>query len=150
MIADFKSQPFIIILFGATGDLTSRKIIPALYNLFLDDWLPEQFVIIGSSIDKVSEEDFRKKLFDAVNQFSRKGKAEEKKWAEFSSRIFYQVADFNNSDSFKEFGVNIQHYQDEWKKEVQVIYYMAVAPNYFSVIAENISKNKLVTIVQLI
>jgi glucose-6-phosphate 1-dehydrogenase len=98
MITDIKSKPYVIVLFGATGDLTSRKIIPALYNLFLDNWLPDQFVILGCSIDKLSDEEFRKKLFSAVNQFSRKGKAEGKKWTEFASHMFYQNADFNNSE----------------------------------------------------
>jgi glucose-6-phosphate 1-dehydrogenase len=143
MPANIKSRPFIFVLFGATGDLTSRKIIPALYNLFLDNWLPDQFVIIGSSRSELSDDDFRKKLLDAVNQFSRKGKAEENKWKEFSSCIFYQSAEFNNAGSFKGLGDKIKQHQEEWKQEAHVIFYLAVAPQFFGVIAENISKNKL-------
>jgi glucose-6-phosphate 1-dehydrogenase len=143
MVSDLKSQPYIFILFGATGDLTSRKIIPALYNLFLENWLPDQFLIVGSSKVEISEEAFRDKLWTAVNTFSRSGPAEESKWAEFASRICYINADFTDADSFKPFGETIAHYQNEWQKEVHVIYYLAVAPSLFGVIAENISKNKL-------
>ncbi len=143
MITNIKDQPTIFILFGATGDLTSRKIIPALYNLFLDNWLADQFVIIGSSRTELNDDNFREKLLEAINKYSRKGKAEESKWKEFSSRIFYQAAEFDNADSFKEFGVKIQQYKEEWKTDPHLIYYLAVAPKYFGVIAENISKNKL-------
>ncbi len=138
-----KTQPCIIVLFGATGDLTSRKIIPALYNLFLDNWVPDEFVIIGTSIDKLTDDAFRLKLLDAVNQFSRKGKVESERWNEFSAKLFYLQSDFNNAESFKVIGDKISVYQNEWKKVTQVIYYLAVAPDYFGVIAENISKNNL-------
>lgn len=143
MITNIKEHPYIIILFGATGDLTSRKIIPALYNLFLDNWLPDQFVIIGCSFVKISDDEFRNNLLEGTNQNSRKGKVEDKKWLEFASRIFYQVADFNDTDSYRSFKTTIDNYQSEWKKEAQIIFYLAVAPKFFGIIADNISKNNL-------
>ncbi len=141
---NLKSQPYIFILFGATGDLTSRKIIPALYNLYLDNWLPNQFVIIGTSFDKFSDDDFKNNLLEDVNKFSRKGKAEESQWAGFASRISYVWSDFNDAGTFAQFGESIAHYKNEWDKPVQIVYYMAVAPNFFGIIAENIAKNNLV------
>lgn len=143
MNENIKSQPYIIVLFGATGDLTTRKIIPALYNLFLDNWLPDQFLIFGNGRSQMSDKEFRDKLLDGVNKFSRKGKAKIGKWTEFSSHIFYYTADINNTDTYKELGVRIQHHQNELKKEAHLIYYLAVPPQYFGVITENISKNKL-------
>ena len=143
MIANLKSKPLIFILFGGSGDLASRKIIPALYSLFLDNYLPDQFVIIGSGRRKLDDTDFREKLLEGINMFSRKGKAETAKWKEFSARIFYQSSDINNTDSYKEFGARIQQYQQEWKKEAHIIFYLAVDSSFFGVIAENISKNKL-------
>lgn len=140
MKENIKTQPYIIVLFGATGDLTSRKIIPALYNLFLDNYLPDQFSIIGTSIDKLSDEEFRKNLYDAVNEFSRKGKVEESKWMDFANRINYLKSDFNDAATFKPIGEKIQAYKKEWNQETQIIYYLAVAPDFFGVIAENISK----------
>jgi len=143
MTLNIKSQPFIFILFGGSGDLASRKIIPALYNLFLDGWLPDQYVIMGSGRRKLSDKAFRTKLFEAINKFSRKGKAKAGKWTEFSANIFYQSADINDNGAYKEFAVKIQHHQTVWKKDAQVIYYLAVASKFFAVIAENIFKNKL-------
>jgi len=143
MESTIKSKPTIFIIFGGTGDLNGRKITPALYNLFLDNWLPDDFAIFGTSRTKLTDDDFRKELLEKVNQFSRKGKVEKKKWTEFSSHIFYQASDLNDSKIYKEIATRILHYKEEWKQEPNIIYYMAVSPNLFSVIAENISNNKL-------
>ena len=142
-MVNIKSQPFILILFGGSGDLAARKIIPGLYNLFLDGWLPDQFTIIGNGRRKLSDADFRDKLLDGINKFSRKGKAAADKWTDFSARIFYQSANVNDAGAYKAFGVSIQQHREEWKKEANVIYYLAVSSNFFEVITENISKNKL-------
>lgn len=69
-----KSQPTIFFIFGATGDLSSRKLGPALYNLFLDGFMPEQFSIVGTGRTKLSDEDFQTKMHEGINQFSRTGK----------------------------------------------------------------------------
>ena len=143
MTSSMKSQPTIFIIFGATGDLNQRKITPALYNLFLDNWLPEQFTIIGTGRSALTDDDFRRKLLDGINEFSRKGKAEKSKWAEFSSRVLYQAVDLNDEKAYANFGKTILSYQQEWKRDPNVIYYLAVAPKLFPVIAESISKNKL-------
>ncbi len=144
MITNIKEEPYLFVLFGATGDLTSRKIIPALYNLFLDNWLPNEFVIIGCSYSEVEVEVFRKNLLEGINQNSRKGKADAKQWKEFSAKIVYQQLDFNNAASFKPLKAIIDKYHKGWKKEAQIIYYLAVAPKFFGLIADNIAKNNLI------
>ncbi|MGI4750934.1 MAG: glucose-6-phosphate dehydrogenase [Janthinobacterium lividum] len=140
-----KNQPTVFVIFGGTGDLNWRKITPALYNLFLDDWLPNQFSIIGTGRTKLSNDDFKAKLLDGINQFSRSGKADPKKWDTFSENIVYQPADLNDSGTYVEFGNLIKKYEADWKLEANVIYYLAVAPQFFPIIAENISKSGLAT-----
>src|ERR1700743_1552653 len=143
MSANTHSEPTIFIIFGGTGDLNARKIAPALYNLFLDGWLPKQFSIIGTGRTKLSDEDFRKKLHDDINQFSRSGKTDEKKWAEFVNNVYYQVSDATDAETYKEFGKRIEKHNAEWKTKANVLFYLAVAPNFFPIIASNISKAKL-------
>ncbi|MEP7231992.1 MAG: glucose-6-phosphate dehydrogenase [Ginsengibacter sp.] len=138
-----KSQPVIFFIFGGTGDLNKRKITPALYNLFLDNWLPEKFIIIGTGRSVSTDAAYRKKLLDGINQFSRKGKAKKSKWDEFAARIFYQSGNVNDAKSYKAFTATIKKYEAEWKQKPVIIYYLAVSPNLFPVIAGNISKNKL-------
>ncbi len=136
-------QPVIFIIFGGTGDLNLRKITPALYNLFCDNWLPEQFAIIGTARSKLTDEDFRARLLDGTSRFSRTGKPDAAKWEKFSSRVFYQPADVKDVKAYQEFSTRISDLTQQWQKEPHVIFYMAVSPSFFPTIAENISKNKL-------
>jgi len=143
MYSTIKSQPTIFIIFGGTGDLNSRKLAPALYNLFLEGWLPDQFSIIGTGRTPLSDDDFKEKILEGINSFSRSGKAQEDKWAEFSQHLFYQVSDVKDPATYKEFGTRINNHNEEWGKKANVIYYLAVSPNFFPIIAENISKANL-------
>ena len=138
-----KASCTIFLIFGGTGDLTKRKIMPALYNLFLDNWLPENFAIIGSSSSEMSDDKYKSELLSAVTQFSRNGKPKKEDWAKFSSHITFQSADITDPSAFKPFGELIENYKKEWDKTPSIIYYCAVAPRFFSIIAENISKSKL-------
>lgn len=143
MYSTLKSQPVIIIIFGGTGDLNSRKLAPALYNLFLDGWLPDEFSIIGTGRTSLTDEAFAEKLLEGINKFSRRGKAKKENWAAFSKHLFYQAADVKEVKAYKEFGTRIDKLNSEWKTSANVIYYLAVAPDLFPIIAENISKAKL-------
>lgn len=138
-----KSEPSIFIIFGGTGDLTRRKIMPALYNLFLANWLPTEFAIIGTSSTKTSDEKYISDLLDAINEFSRNGKAKKEEWEKFASHITFQDADLTQAATFKPFGKLIEKYKKEWQKTPSIIYYCAVAPRFFCTIAENISKSKI-------
>jgi glucose-6-phosphate 1-dehydrogenase len=138
-----KSQPTIFFIFGGTGDLNKRKITPALYNLFLDNWLPEKFIIIGTGRSVFTDAAYRKKLLDGINQFSRKGKAKKSKWDEFAAHIFYQSGNVNDTKSYKVIAATIKKYEAEWKQKPVIIYYLAVSPGLFPVIAGHISKSKL-------
>lgn len=138
-----KAKPTIFLIFGGTGDLTQRKIMPALFNLFMDDWLPEKFLIIGTSSTKMGDEKYKSELLSAVNQFSRSGKAKKEDWAEFSSHITHQTADITDAASFKPFGDLIDKFKKECDRSPSIIYYCAVAPHFFAPIAENITKAKL-------
>lgn len=138
-----KSQPTIFFIFGGTGDLNSRKLAPALYNLFVDGWMPEQFAIVGTGRTQLSDDDFRAKIHDGINQFSRSGKTVESKWAEFSKNVYYQVSDAKDASTYKEFSKRIEERKTEWKQDPNVIFYLAVSPNFFPIIASNIAKAKL-------
>jgi len=143
MNATLKPDPTIFVIFGGTGDLNFRKLAPALYNLYSDGWLPEQFSIIGTGRTKFNDEDYRTKLHEEIDQHSRSGKTDEAKWGEFSKHIFYQVADAKDSNSYGEFATRIDNHNKEWNTKANVIYYLAVSPNFFQVIAENIAKSGL-------
>ncbi|HMI66653.1 MAG TPA: hypothetical protein VK517_11475, partial [Cyclobacteriaceae bacterium] len=88
-----QSQPTLFFIFGGTGDLTSRKLIPALFNLFLDSWLPQNFAIVGLGRTEQTDDQFRTALLGDINTFSRRGKADVEKWKGFSSHVHYHGSD---------------------------------------------------------
>lgn len=141
--ANKKSNPTIFIIFGGTGDLTKRKIIPALFNLFLENRLPEKIAIIGTGRSKFTDAKYRTSLLEAVDEFSRRGKAKKEDWAKFASNISYQTANIKDVEQYKEFGSRIDTLKKEWKETPSVVYYCAVSPDLFCTIAENVSKSKL-------
>lgn len=143
MVNSIKSQPTIFIIYGGSGDLCWRKIAPALYNLFLDGWMPDQFLIVGVGKSPLPHEEYRAKLLDGINQFSRSGKAADDKWAVFSQQIFYESVDLNDYSTYGVFCKYIDQYEKEWGAKPFVIHYFAVAPSLFPVIATNIAKNNL-------
>ncbi|MDB4925854.1 glucose-6-phosphate dehydrogenase [Mucilaginibacter sp.] len=147
-MSTIKSDPTIFIIFGGTGDLNSRKLAPALYNLFLDGWLPQQFSIIGTGRTKLTDEQFRANLLEDINNFSRSGKAVKAKWDEFEKNIYYQVSDAKDAETYKEFGKRVEAHNAEWKTRANVIYYLAVSPSFFPIITSNLAKAKLTTDVE--
>jgi glucose-6-phosphate 1-dehydrogenase len=147
-MSTIKSEPTVFVIFGGTGDLNARKLAPALYNLFLDGWLPKQFSIIGTGRTKLSDEQFRKNLNEDIDNFSRSGKADKAKWAEFEKNIYYQVSDAKDAETYKEFGKRIEAHNAEWNTKANVIYYLAVSPSFFPIITANLAKAKLTTDVE--
>ncbi len=82
-------EPTLFVIFGAGGDLVWRKLVPALYNLYLDGWMPEQYEILGVGHGEMSDADYRNHLRKGVDKFSRRGKAQKDSWKAFASRFFF-------------------------------------------------------------
>lgn len=129
-----KSQPTIIVIFGATGDLTWRKLVPAFYNLYLDNRLPEKFAIIGVGHRELPDAEFKKKMHGGVDKFSRRGKSKKKEWTEFEKYISYQRGDFTAKSTYEVVGKRIKKFEKEWGSIASHIFYMAVPPIYFETI----------------
>src|SRR5690606_6658476 len=136
-------QPTIFIIFGATGDLAWRKLAPALYNLFLDEFMPHNFAIIGNARAKMTDEEFQGKMQEGVNQFSRNGKADKTIWKEFAKHISYQSSDVQDNASYKSLADSIEGFERKHKCTANVIYYLAVSPRFFPIIASKLAENNL-------
>ncbi len=142
-----KTTPTCITIFGGSGDLTKRKLIPALYNLWLDKWINEKFLVICTGRNEMSNDAFIKTLKEGVDEFSRRGKADAKEWERFSSYIQYKVADFTKEQFYDELKKIVQKFEKEAGEDAVVnkIYYMAVPPQFFEPIAKLLSKKELNT-----
>jgi glucose-6-phosphate 1-dehydrogenase len=138
-------QPTIFIIFGATGDLAWRKLAPALYNLFLDESMPHSFAIIGNARAKMTDEEFQGKMLEGVNNFSRNGKADAAIWKEFAKHISYQSSDVQDNASYKSMADFIEKFERKNKCTANVVYYLAVSPRFFPIIASKLAENNLAT-----
>ncbi|WP_316810068.1 glucose-6-phosphate dehydrogenase [Pedobacter heparinus] len=136
-------NPTIVVIFGGTGDLNLRKLAPALYNLYADGYMPEKYAIIGTARRKLTDEKFRETLMDGVNNFSRSGKVKVDKWNKFAEHLVYSPVDVEAPETFGDLKANIEKYQKEFGPTTQVLYYLAVAPNLFPLIAKCLAKYKL-------
>jgi len=137
-------KPTILTIFGAGGDLTWRKLIPSLYCLFVDKWLPDNFLIIGLDNKKLSINKFREHLYEGVNKFSRYGHARPNEWRKFASLIKYTNVDVTDIQTYKDLGKTIDDLQDDWDTKAQRIFYFAVPPKLIEPIAQNLGKSRLV------
>src|SRR5438552_15315538 len=91
----------VLTIFGASGDLTKRKLIPALYNLALENRLPERFAVIGYARSEMSDEEFREKMRAAVSEFSRTGLKDESFWRQFASTLYYVRGGYEEAEGYQ-------------------------------------------------
>ena len=144
-----KASPAAITIFGAKGDLTRRKLIPALYNLYADNHLPARFAIYCVDFLAVDEQAFKKDLLDGINEFSRSGKADAKKWAAFSNNILYLQGDFMQAVTYTALKEKLVLFDKQNGQPGTRIFYFAIAPRFIEIIAEALYRHKLCNRVSL-
>jgi glucose-6-phosphate 1-dehydrogenase len=137
------TKPTIIYIFGGSGDLTQRKLIPALYNLYIDKYLPEKFVILGVGRNEVTDMAYRSRLKKGVMEFSRRQDELKSQWPKFSKHVDYTRLDLTADKSYITLASQVKKIEKEWKEEANVIFYLSVAPQLAPAIAKKLSSSKL-------
>jgi glucose-6-phosphate 1-dehydrogenase len=136
-------EPTVLIIFGGGGDLSWRKLMPAMYSLYIDKWLGEKFQIIALDAKKMTKTKYRDHLRNGVNKFSRNGRTERKLWDAFASKIDYKNADFNDLSSFQRLAEDLWQYDKKLKTTTSKIFYLATPPTLISTITEQLGKARL-------
>jgi len=95
------TEPCSIVIFGASGDLTARKLIPALYHLFKEQQMPSSFRVIGFARREKTDDSWRQELRAALDQFSRTKPVDEKVWTAFAKNIFYCQGDLTDLAAYQ-------------------------------------------------
>jgi len=129
--------PCTLVIFGASGDLTARKLIPAFYSLYLTDSLPEPFAVVGCSRTSLTNDAFREKQKQAI---AREGKIDLSRWDGFAAKLFYQPVIYDSEESCRELAVYLRDLDQERKTGGNRIYYLAVPPTLYPVIAKRIGE----------
>jgi glucose-6-phosphate 1-dehydrogenase len=133
-------DPTIFVIFGGAGDLTWRKLIPALFDLSQDRSLPDQFAIIVVDRIGYSDNRLRQRLHDGVNQFSRFGKAKGAAWNKFAPHLQYQRGDFKKLATYQALGAQCTRLEKTWGTKAHRIYYMATPPSLFGEIPKYLGR----------
>ncbi|RLL51362.1 glucose-6-phosphate dehydrogenase [Mariprofundus sp. EBB-1] len=128
-------DPCVLVIFGASGDLTKRLLIPSLFNLYCDDLLPDAFQILGMAMDDFNTDSFRDKINVDVHEFSRRENFEEARWTDFCAKIHYLKGRFDAADDFEQLETQIQVLNDRHQLGGNVLFYMATPPSVFGMIS---------------
>jgi glucose-6-phosphate 1-dehydrogenase len=130
-------QPCSVVIFGATGDLTHRKLVPALYNLAADGELPPAVAVVGFARREKSDDEFRKEMEESTRKFSRQSVRDEI-WKTFAQSIFYHQSDFGDESGYKTLAAKLDKIDKERGTRGNRLFYFAVAPDQFEPILKHL------------
>ncbi len=130
-------QPCSVVIFGATGDLTHRKLVPALYNLAADGELPPAVAVIGFARRPKTDDEFRKEMEEATRKFSRQNVRDEN-WRTFVQSLFYHQSEFADEAGYKTLVERLDKIDAERGTRGNRLFYLAVAPDQFDPILKHL------------
>lgn len=137
--------PCILVIFGATGDLTARKLLPALYYLHRDKLLSKECICVGVARKAKSHQTFRAEQKKATSAYSRSGSVKNTIWKEFASRLFYYRAEFSDKEAYHSLHAFLNAIDEKFGTKGNRIYYLSTQPQYFSVIVKNLHDNHMLS-----
>ncbi len=132
-----RPEPSLLVIFGATGDLTHRELVPSLFELSCQDLLPEHFAVLGVARSEWSDQEFRRRMYDSAREV---GRCDEATWAGFQHRLFYQPGHFDASEDFTRLAGRIAALQREQGLGGNVLFHLATPPAFFPVIAAHLDQ----------
>ena len=130
------------VIFGASGDLTERKLVPAVYDLYLRGYLPENYALVGVSRTQFSDEAFRNKV--VLNNQHLKGKASDQdKMEAFAKMLYYQPIDTSASEDYARLVERLNRLDDKLDLGNNITFYLSTPPSLYETIAKNLAQNGL-------
>lgn len=136
------SEPCAVVIFGASGDLTRRKLVPALYRLARQRLVPAEFAVIGTARHEMTDEEFRSKMREALNEFSDE-EVDEAAWNSFAAGLFYLAGEFDDSETYKRIKSKLDEVDQTHHTQNNRLFYLATAPEFFDVIARQLGAHGL-------
>jgi len=133
-------DPCIIVIFGASGDLTARKLVPSLYTLYMHDGLPEPVVIVGCGRTQMSQQQFRDGLKSALEDA---GSTNLQRWEEFAAKLHYKEILYDSLPSYKDLSGTLSEIDRQFQTSGNKIFYLAIPPSLYSEVAGMIGQSGL-------
>src|SRR5450759_3006850 len=138
-------EPCLMVIFGATGDLSGRKLLPALYNLSKQRLLPAGFAVVGAAIDDMTDESFRKHASEKITEFSRTQPIDQRVLDAFVSSCFYVKVDFGKLDEFKALQRRLAELDTTRHVAGNRMFYCATPPPTYETIVEQLKAAAMTT-----
>jgi len=133
------ADPCVMVIFGASGDLTKRKLIPALYNLARDGWLSKEFAVIGIARRAMSHDEFRERMGRDLRQFATHD-VDPKLWDWFARRLHYRPGDAQDPNTYRQLQALLAEVDREHGTRNNYLYYLATAPEFFTPIVRHLGE----------
>ncbi|MFZ0750312.1 MAG: hypothetical protein WAM70_13195, partial [Pyrinomonadaceae bacterium] len=133
------APPCIIVIFGASGDLTKRKLIPALYNLKHSKCLSGNFAVLGVARVEMSDDEFRSRLREDMNQFAT-DKIDDDEWQWLAERLYYMSGDFDDDRTYARVKARVEELDQKHQAAGNCVFYLATAPQYFAPIVQQLGR----------
>jgi glucose-6-phosphate 1-dehydrogenase len=133
-------DPVAVVIFGATGDLTRRKLVPALFSLAQEGQLPAEFNIVGFARRPWSHDDFRQKMFEGVKQFSRVTLQNDSEWERFASDLCYVPGHFTEQERYQALDQFLAQQARQHNHPDNRLYYLAAPPQFYADIISNLGQ----------
>ena len=140
LIAEPPGDPCIMVIFGASGDLTKRLLMPALYNLACDRLLPAQFAIVGMAMDTWTTEAFRERMSHDIREFSTRPEFDAAVWDGFVRNLYYTPGKFDDLGAYQTLARLVEQLDTQYQAQGNVLFYMATPPVVFGMISGNLDK----------
>jgi glucose-6-phosphate 1-dehydrogenase len=141
--ADRNPEPSTIVIFGASGDLTKRKLVPALYSLASDQLLP-RVAIVGTSRSEITDDAFRSSMKEGVEKYARRRPLDPDVWGHFGPGIVYQKCSFDDLEQFKQLRKRIEQVEQQRNLPGNRLFYLSTPPTAFAPIIKNLGAAGLV------
>jgi glucose-6-phosphate 1-dehydrogenase len=127
-----EAEPFALVIFGATGDLAHRKLIPALYNLAADNLLPKAMPVVGFARSKVNVDAFKLGLYEALSRHSRRQPIKPAVWRQFADTMHYLAADYADPAGYDELRTTLQALDERLGTRANRLFYLATPPSVYT------------------
>ena len=136
------APPTVVVIFGASGDLTARKLIPAVYNLGLDGLLPADFFLVGYGRKPIPDDEFRKLSAEAIHEFSRRDLIEDV-WKRIAAHTSYVAGGYDEKEAFDRLAAHIAGLEKKLGRAMQTLFYISTPPSVFAPIVKNLGASGL-------
>jgi len=140
-----RAAPSTLVIFGANGDLTRRKLLPALYRLAAERRLPAGFAVLGNSRTPLSDEQFRERMREAVARYLEDADFDARLWEEFSRALFYLPGDLRDASLYERLAARLEEIDRTCRTAGNVLFYLSTAPGLYPEVVTRLASSGLHT-----